>query len=53
MPIERSHGPFINRLELNAFELEPNAKMRDRVKMQPRHVVVVPGPDELLFVVLK
>ncbi len=53
MPIERCHGLFINRLERNAFELEPNPEVYDRAKMKPRHDGVIPGLDELLSVVLK
>jgi hypothetical protein len=53
VPIERCHGLFINRLERNAFELEPNPKVRDRAKMEPRHARVVPGLSKLLSVVLK
>ena len=53
MPIERRHGLFVNRLECNAFELEPNPKVHDRAKMKPRNAGVIPGLDERLSVVLK
>jgi hypothetical protein len=53
VPIKRRHGLFVNRLERNAFELEPNPKVHDRAKMKPRHAGVIPGLDEPLFVVLK
>jgi hypothetical protein len=53
VPIERRHGLFVNRLERNAFDLEPNPKVRDRPKMKPRHAGTIPGLDEPLSVVLK
>jgi hypothetical protein len=53
VPIEPCHSLFINRLEHNAFALEPNPKMRDRAKMEPRHARVLPGLGKLLSVILK
>jgi hypothetical protein len=53
VPIERRDTLFIDRLERNAFELEPGPKMRHRAKMEARHLAVVSGLSKLLPVVLE
>jgi hypothetical protein len=53
VPIERSYRLVINRLQRSALELQPDTEVRDHAKMEPRYVVAVPAPHELLFVVSK
>jgi hypothetical protein len=53
MPRERSHGPVVDLLDVETFMLEPDAEVREAVKMESCHDGVVPSPDELTFVVVE
>src|SRR5690606_8540956 len=50
---ERRNGLLLDRLELNAFSLEPDNKVRDRVQMQSPYEPIVPGLGKVPLVLLQ